>query len=62
MPRAQTGYARAKLPPYCWSILRLSMFAEWGLIKANTRRGVFRVKIIGHRLRAYRASMSHAQV
>ena len=22
---------RAKLPPYCWSILRRSIFAEWGL-------------------------------
>jgi len=26
--------------------LRLSIFAEWGLIEANTRRGVFRVKIL----------------
>jgi hypothetical protein len=33
------------LQPQCWSILRLSIFAEWGLKGANTRRGVFRVKI-----------------
>ena len=32
------------MPPHCWSNLALSIFAEWGLIKANTRRGVFRVK------------------
>src|SRR5215204_1133287 len=42
--RAQTGCERAKLPPHCWSILGLSIFAEWGLKEANTRRGVFRVK------------------
>src|SRR6476660_9253914 len=43
--RAQIGCARAKMAPYCCSNLARSIFAEWGLkIKANTRRGVFRVK------------------
>jgi hypothetical protein len=31
--------------PHYYSILPRSMFAEWGLNQANTRRGVFRVKI-----------------
>jgi hypothetical protein len=62
IPRAQTGRARAKLPPYCWSILTPSIFAEWGLIKADTRRGVFRVKITGRCVCVFRATMSHAQV
>jgi hypothetical protein len=44
LSRAQTGCKRAKLQPHCWSILGLSIFAEWGLKRANTRRGVFRVK------------------
>ena len=40
---AQSGCTQAKLPPqYCSTLIR-SMFAEWGLIQANTRRGVFRV-------------------
>jgi hypothetical protein len=32
------------MAPYCWPTLARSMFVEWGLIKANTRRGAFRVK------------------
>jgi hypothetical protein len=43
--RAHLGCARVKIPPYYRSILARSIFAEWGLVKANTRRGVFRVKI-----------------
>jgi hypothetical protein len=43
---AQTGYARAKMPPYYCSTLTRSIFAEWGLVKAKIRRGVFRVKIM----------------
>jgi hypothetical protein len=35
------------MPPHCCSTLAQSIFAEWGLIKANTRRGVFRVKPAG---------------
>ena len=31
------------MPPHCCSTLAQSIFAEWGLVKANTRRGVFRV-------------------
>jgi hypothetical protein len=31
--------------PHYYSILEASIFAEWGLNQANTRRGVFRVKI-----------------
>jgi hypothetical protein len=34
------------LPPQYCSTLAQSTFAEWGLIKANARRGVFRVKIL----------------
>jgi hypothetical protein len=34
----------AKLPPQYYSILRLSIFAEWGLVEADTRRGAFRVE------------------
>jgi hypothetical protein len=30
--------------PHYYSILPRSIFAEWGLNQANTRRGVFRVK------------------
>jgi hypothetical protein len=30
--------------PQYYSILEGSIFAEWGLNQANTRRGVFRVK------------------
>jgi hypothetical protein len=30
--------------PHYYSILASSIFAEWGLNQANTRRGVFRVK------------------
>jgi hypothetical protein len=30
--------------PHYYSILEPSIFAEWGLNQANTRRGVFRVK------------------
>jgi hypothetical protein len=30
--------------PHYYSILEPSIFAEWGLKQANTRRGVFRVK------------------
>jgi hypothetical protein len=30
--------------PHYYSILEASIFAEWGLNQANTRRGVFRVK------------------
>jgi hypothetical protein len=41
---AQTGCMGAKLPPQYYSILALSIFAEWGLVKADTRRGAFRVK------------------
>jgi hypothetical protein len=37
------------MPPHCYSSLAQSIFAEWGLIKANTRRGVFRVKKLRHR-------------
>jgi hypothetical protein len=45
-PRAQTGCARAKMPPHYRANLMPSMFAEWGLkSKANVRRGVFRVII-----------------
>src|SRR3954447_5284185 len=40
---ARSRHRRVKLPPYYYSSLRLSIFAEWGLVKANTRRGVFRV-------------------
>src|SRR3954454_7478087 len=40
---ARGRHRRVKLPPYYYSTLRLSIFAEWGLVKANTRRGVFRV-------------------
>src|SRR5882757_1004142 len=60
MTAAQTGCARAKIPPYYCSTLARSIFAEWGLVKANTRRGVFRVEIMTHRWRA-RATVSHAQ-
>src|SRR5258708_20880892 len=60
-PRAQVGYARAKFPPHCSTILALSIFADWGVTKANTRRGVFRVKIFEpSSLR--RATMTRAQV
>jgi hypothetical protein len=31
IPCAQTGCERAKMPPYWWSILGPSIFAEWGL-------------------------------
>ena len=34
-----------QLSPHYYSILPRSIFAEWGLNQANTRRGVFRVKI-----------------
>jgi hypothetical protein len=44
IPRAQTGCTRAKMPPHYWSNFRPSMFAEWGLSKANYRRGAFRVE------------------
>jgi hypothetical protein len=33
-----------QISPHYSPILKRSIFAEWGLIKANTRRGVFRVK------------------
>src|SRR5450755_2574364 len=59
--RAQLGCARAKLPPYCSSNLAWSIFAEWGLVQANTRRGVFRVRDLTIAC-AFRAAMSHARV
>ena len=31
--------------PHYYSIFEPSIFAEWGLKQANTRRGVFRVEI-----------------
>jgi hypothetical protein len=40
-----TSRIAVKLPPHYYSIVPMSIFAEWGLVKANTRRGVFRVKI-----------------
>jgi hypothetical protein len=40
----QSRHARVKMPPHYCSTLARSIFAEWGLVKANTRRGVFRVK------------------
>jgi hypothetical protein len=40
-----TSRITVKLPPHYYSILPMSIFAEWGLVKANTRRGVFRVQI-----------------
>jgi hypothetical protein len=49
------------MPPHYWSTLASSMFAEWGLIKANHRRGVFRVENLTVDARV-RATMSHAQV
>jgi hypothetical protein len=42
----KSRHARVKLPPYCCSILELSIFAEWGLVIADTRRGAFRVTTI----------------
>ena len=39
----------------------LSIFAEWGLKRANTRRGVFRVNHT-ELIRPSRARMTHAQV
>jgi hypothetical protein len=32
------------MPPHYYSTLSWSIFAEWGLVKANIRRGVFRVR------------------
>ena len=53
-------HSRVKMPPqYCSTLIR-STFAEWGLIKANARRGVFRVKIVAA-VRVFRAAMSHAR-
>ena len=57
---AQYRCTRAKLPPQYCSTLRRSIFAEWGLEQANTRRGVFRVPDLTVRS-ASRATMSHAQ-
>src|SRR3981081_2942636 len=41
----QCRHERAKMPPHYYSTLAPSIFAEWGLIKANTRRGVLRGRI-----------------
>jgi len=60
-PRAQTGCTRAKMPPHYWSTLTPSIFAEWGLIEAKYRRGVFRVENLTVDARL-RATVSHAQV
>src|SRR4030095_7989315 len=49
----------AKLPPQYCSTLRRSIFAEWGLEQANTRRGVFRVPDLTVRS-ASRATVRHA--
>jgi hypothetical protein len=39
------------MPPHCCSTLRQSIFAEWGLVKANTRRvGCSEYKQIGRRV------------
>jgi hypothetical protein len=45
--------------PHYYSILEPSIFAEWGLNQANTRRGVFRVKI-SEPSGLRRPSMTHA--
>jgi hypothetical protein len=49
------------MPPHYWPTLSPSIFAEWGLIKAKYRVGVFRVKNLTVDGRV-RAAMSHAQV
>src|SRR3954465_12673584 len=56
----QQQHRRVKMPPQYCSTLARSIFAEWGLVKANTRRGVFRVNNLI--VNASRATMSHAQV
>jgi hypothetical protein len=45
------------MPPHYYSTLIASIFAEWGLVKANTRRGVFRVEnnIVSSSLRRQRS-------
>jgi hypothetical protein len=42
--RISVGHDAFQFSPHYYSILERSIFAEWGLNQANTRRGVFRVK------------------
>ena len=43
-PRISGRHDAFQFSPHYYSILEPSIFAEWGLNQANTRRGVFRVK------------------
>jgi hypothetical protein len=42
--RISVRHEAFQFSPHYYSILEPSIFAEWGLNQANTRRGVFRVK------------------